>query len=38
MGPGAEAGTTWMADRDSHNSAFSRQHPPEFCKFVRPKK
>jgi hypothetical protein len=47
MGPGAEAGTTWMGCSDSffkqqpvrrHGFAFSRQHPPEFCKFISPQK
>jgi len=45
MGPGAEAGTTWMDCSDSsnnaaykHNSAFSRRPSPEFCKFICPQK
>jgi hypothetical protein len=33
MGPGAEAGTT-----DGYTSAISRQHSPEFCKFIPPQK
>jgi hypothetical protein len=47
MGPGSEAGTTWVGCLDSffkqqpmhrHGFVFSRHTAPEFCKFVRPKK